>query len=622
MEELHDAIEDAQYVSAISIAEGVRPVIAWDTPTEEQLEEWYDAVFKKYGDASFTPEWYLANPVAFYLFSSFVKYANDDYHRMNFIEYVCRYRNSPARLRAHIARKVASAYLTPTTEEDLPHLKHIKMDEYDVARRPPAFSAEEVKALCEELSDPSNERCCVGLAGNKVDDVVEKSERKPPPKTSSNGDSEGVTKWTGSGYSALFPENLFDELEIVVYESLKQQYWDLFLESDEKTRADNLLWYNDRKAKKEDFFEMRVLGRGGFGLVTACKKGTSGKLYAMKVMNKKRIKMKKAEQLTLNERNALAAVHSPFVIELNYSLQTKNDVFLILDLMTGGDLSFHLMQKGSFSQRETLYYSARIMLGLQALHDNGFVYRDLKPENCLLDEDGRVKITDLGLAVKIHPKLSGAAGTRGYWAPEMLRRDSNGKRICYNHAVDWFSFGCLLAEFISGINPFRTDEALKFGKEKTGTDNKEKAIDCATLEMDPPFETNKMSDKALDLCRKLLDKNPETRLGAKGSECIKSHAFFEGLDWEQLMTDRLKPPFRPAKDVNAASQSEIGQFNEGKAFQETVLDEKDQQVYKDWDYVNKHSQTVEVIEFLVYEQQLGKPLLPPNSGNACCCAIS
>eukprot|EP00957_Ditylum_brightwellii_P001614 125730-Ditylum_brightwellii.AAC.1 len=96
-------------------------------------------------------------------------------------------------------------------------------------------------------------------------------------------------------------------------ESLRKQYWEGFKESPEHTKLHNFFWYRDRKTVEDDFFVMRVLGRGGFGLVTACKKGTSGKLYAMKVMNKKRIKIKKSEQLTLNERQALAAVDSPFV---------------------------------------------------------------------------------------------------------------------------------------------------------------------------------------------------------------------------------------------------------------------------------------------------------------------
>jgi len=112
--------------------------------------------------------------------------------------------------------------------------------------------------------------------------------------------------------------------------------------------------------------------------VVACKKGTSGKLYAMKVMNKRRIKVKKSEQLALNERQALAAVESNFVVNLKYCFHSKDDVYLILDLMTGGDLGYHLHQKGRFPKKECQYYAARIMLGLQALHDKKYVYRDLK----------------------------------------------------------------------------------------------------------------------------------------------------------------------------------------------------------------------------------------------------
>jgi beta-adrenergic-receptor kinase len=295
--------------------------------------------------------------------------------------------------------------------------------------------------------------------------------------------------------SSTLPENLFDEAELVVADNIREKYWTGFQSSEYHAKLLNFLWFQDRTVVEEDFFVMRVLGRGGFGLVTgeyiiiffsslcdaaeschnsadgplpspACKKGTSGKLYAMKVMNKKRIKLKKAEKLTLSEQECLANVNSPFVVNLKYSFQSKTDVFLILDLMTGGDLSYHLSQKGCFPTDECLYYSARIILGLQALHDQGYVYRDLKPENCLLGDDGRVKLTDLGLAVKITPDLHGAAGTRGYWAPEMLDRDDSGKRKNYGRMVDWFSFGCCLAEFISGTSPFRSQAALDFGLQK------------------------------------------------------------------------------------------------------------------------------------------------------------
>jgi beta-adrenergic-receptor kinase len=337
----------------------------------------------------------------------------------------------------------------------------------------------------------------------------------------------------------------------------------------------------------------------------------------MKVMNKKRIKMKKSEQLALNERQALAAVESNFVVNLKYSFHSKEDVFLILDLMTGGDLGYHLHQKGRFPKKECQYYAARIMLGLQALHDQDYVYRDLKPETCLLAEDGKVKITDLGLATKITPSLHGAAGTRGYWAPEMLRRDKKGKRMPYGHTVDWFSFGCCVAEFISGSNPFRSEAALNFGLER-GKQTKEKAIDFATLEMDPKFPPDKFDPDAADLCRRLLDKNEKTRLGANGSEEIMAHPWFKNLTWEAIISDRKRPPYIPPKDVNAASQSEIGTFAEEKSSLEVT--ESDDKIYSQWDWTNPRAFGAEVIEFLIYERVTGEPLVP-IAQNASCCSI-
>lgn len=330
--------------------------------------------------------------------------------------------------------------------------------------------------------------------------------------------------------------------------------------------------------------------------------------------------MKKSELLALNEQQVLAAVESPFVVNLKYSFHAKDEIYLVLDLMTGGDLGFHLHQKGRFPKKEVQYYAARIMLGLQALHDKRYVYRDLKPENCLLAEDGRVKITDLGLATKITPTLHGAAGTRGYWAPEMLRRDKKGKRMPYGHTVDWFSFGCCVAEFISGTNPFRSEAALNFGLEK-GKQTKEKAIDCATLEMEPVLKPEKYEPDAADLCRRLLDKNEQTRLGTQGCEEIMAHPYFRNVNWESIISDRKRPPFIPAKDVNAASQSEIGNFAEDKAYKETTLTPDDEDIFKNWDWTNPHAFAAEVIEFLTYERDTGEPLVPINHHGGCCCAI-
>mmetsp|Transcript_5796 Transcript_5796/g.7530 ORF Transcript_5796/g.7530 Transcript_5796/m.7530 type:complete len:666 (-) Transcript_5796:325-2322(-) len=665
MEELQDAIEDAQYVNAIAmVEEGPRPVLAWEIPSEEAVAEWREKVRKR-DDGENGPEglgfdWTVSHALGFFLFSAYLKEKCDDYVRINFVEEVARWRINRSRSKKmEKARKLVTAYFMPrendekTGEPTLPPKTEI--EEHDLERKLPSLSEDEMKNLYDENFDLSTSKCCIGLDGPIRDAIVEtifnvsnvESDSAPPSPIRNGSDNGDTDKFTDEGSASNvaessltndnkssprssdstrlpsldLPNDFFDQAEAVVMESLRKQYWEGFKESPEHTKLHNFFWYRDRKTVEDDFFVMRVLGRGGFGLVTACKKGTSGKLYAMKVMNKKRIKIKKSEQLTLNERQALAAVDSPFVVNLKYSFQSKDDIFLILDLMTGGDLNFHLGQKGRFPKKECLYYAARIMLGLQALHDQQYVYRDLKPENCLLGDDGRVKITDLGLATKVTPTLHGAAGTRGYWAPEMLRRDNRGKRMPYGYSVDWFSFGCVVAEMISGINPFRSERALNFGLEK-GKKTKEKAIDCATLEMDPFFDSAKYSDDAADLCRLLLDKDEKTRLGANGCKEIMAHPWFKDVNWEMIITDRKRPPYIPPKDVNAASQSEIGTFAEDKTFHETVLEEKDEEVYKNWDWTNPKAFDAEVIEFLIYERETGEPLLPIQPPSSCCCVIS
>ena len=140
--------------------------------------------------------------------------------------------------------------------------------------------------------------------------------------------------------------------------------------------------------------------------------------------------------------------------------------------------------------------------------------------------------------------------------------------------------------------------------------------------MEPTFDHEKFDSDAADLCRKLLDKNERTRIGTNGCEEIMAHPWFKEVIWEMIITDRKKPPFLPPKDVNAASQSEIGQFAEDKAYQETFIEEKDEDFYKSWDWTNPRAFAAEVIEFLIYERETGEPLVPVTQHATCCCAIS
>lgn len=160
-----------------------------------------------------------------------------------------------------------------------------------------------------------------------------------------------------------------------------------------------------------------MLGKGGFGEVCACQSRATGRMYACKKLEKKRIKKRKGEQMALNEKLILQKVNSRFVVNLAYAFEVKDSLCLILTLMNGGDLKFHIHHmQAEFKEDRALFYTAEIVCGLQHLHENRIVYRDLKPENILLDDAGHIRISDLGLAVELNDEglVRGRVGTIGY----------------------------------------------------------------------------------------------------------------------------------------------------------------------------------------------------------------
>lgn len=383
--------------------------------------------------------------------------------------------------------------------------------------------------------------------------------------------------------------SLFNELDDIIFNYIKINYFEAFKASEYWLKYLQFMYITNTKVTKNDFTLCRVLGRGGFGLVTACKHSTTGKLYALKTMDKARVKMKKGEALCRNEREIQALIDSKFVVCLKYAYTTDIDVNLIMDVMTGGDLSYHLGRKRKFSMKETIYYSSRIVQGLSDMHEKNIVYRDLKPENVLMDEFGYTRLSDLGLACIVPKKgLVGLAGTRGYWAPEMLMRDENNKRIKYGLACDWFSLGCCIYEFICGISPFRIKKAKSF-----------KSVDEATLEMIPEFDDH-FDSLSIDLLSKLLEKDQTKRLGANGALEIKMHPFFSQVDWG--LVHQKTPPLKPLAEINTGGQDDIGAFQD-ITDQNIIITEDDHKSYDGWDFLSVKTYQEEIINLLLHEEK-------------------
>lgn len=297
------------------------------------------------------------------------------------------------------------------------------------------------------------------------------------------------------------------------------------------------------KISKEDFEEMKLLGRGTFGKVLLVKKLSSGNLYAMKVLKKSVIKMKQQEVHTRTERKILETVDHPFIVNLHYAFQDEKKLYLVTEFQQGGELFWHLRREGVFKEARAKFYISEIVLAMEHLHANNCIYRDLKPENILLGEDGHIKLTDFGLSKFIMPKKEEKAfticGTPEYLAPEIII----GKG--YDKSVDWWSLGALLYEMLSGFSPFRI------------TDNTDDRLDLKIytkkIRMQPYF-----SEEAKSFIQALLTVNPKERLGSgvNGSSDVKSHSFFKGIDWNAYMNKTLTPPFIPRINNNNRSFGE------------------------------------------------------------------
>uniref|UniRef100_A0A1B0DH80 G protein-coupled receptor kinase n=1 Tax=Phlebotomus papatasi TaxID=29031 RepID=A0A1B0DH80_PHLPP len=290
-----------------------------------------------------------------------------------------------------------------------------------------------------------------------------------------------------------------------IFHHLRGEPFVKFLESEKYTRF--CQWKNlelNIQLTMNDFSVHRIIGRGGFGEVYGCRKADTGKMYAMKCLDKKRIKMKQGETLALNERTMLSLVSTgidcPFIVCMTYAFHTTDKLCFILDLMNGGDLHYHLSQHGVFNESEMKFYAAEVILGLEHMHKRYIVYRDLKPANILLDENGHIRISDLGLACDFSKKKPHASvGTHGYMAPEVL-----SKGTPYDSSADWFSFGCMLYKLLKGHSPFRQHKT----KDKH-------EIDRMTLTMNVELPES-FSKELRNLLESLLHRDVDKRLGCRG----------------------------------------------------------------------------------------------------------
>ncbi|KAF0687562.1 Aste57867_20681 [Aphanomyces stellatus] len=278
----------------------------------------------------------------------------------------------------------------------------------------------------------------------------------------------------------------------------------------------------------DDFDLMKVLGKGAFGKVMLVRRKTSGEIYAMKVLKKEHVVAKSQVEHTRTERKLLQAIDHPFIVRLRYAFQNAGSLYLVMDYYAGGTLFQVLRQQRRFKEHQARLYGAQLVLAFTHLHSCDIVFRDLKLENILMDDDGFVALADFGLS-KEHVKMDNDAvtfcGTPEYLAPELLRRKPYGK------AVDWWSFGIVMFEMLSGTTPF-----YNTNRQKNFYNILHEPLDLSSKHF---------SDDAKSLLRGLLTRKPSQRLGFHGGKEVMAHPFFADVPWDRVYKREIRPSFVP-----------------------------------------------------------------------------
>ena len=361
---------------------------------------------------------------------------------------------------------------------------------------------------------------------DKVKIAKEYIERKYSIKTTKNNEINAII-------------DKINSLEISDEEKLKMLSELRHVESEELRK-------NRKKQTIRDYESIKIIGRGAFGEVHVCRVIKTGEIVAIKKIRKAELIKKNQIIHIRNEQLFMSKVKSPWIVELKASFQEDDYLYLVMEFLPGGDFMNLLIEKDKLTEEEAKFYTAELILAVESIHKLDCIHRDIKPDNILIDKSGHIKLSDFGLAKvsdklydktptkdpnynpnkKTHQKLYSCVGTAFYVAPEVLNKKG------YTQEIDWWSVGVIFYEMLVGYAPFCAQETQEV---------------CSKIlrfkeYLQVPNDV-KLSKEALDLIYKMISDSKD-RLGKNGSEEIKSHPFFKGIDWDNIR-NTMKPPFVP-----------------------------------------------------------------------------
>ena len=311
--------------------------------------------------------------------------------------------------------------------------------------------------------------------------------------------------------------------------------------SEEKSKNSLFLGNNTDKIYENDLnknmFEFNyIIGKGGFGKVWKVQHKKTKDYFALKEMSKRKIIDKKSENSINSEKKFLSFLNHPFIINMHYAFQDMDNLYLVIDLLTGGDLRYHISRYRTFSEEQTRFFIACIAYSLSYIHSYNVIHRDIKPENLVLEQNGYLRITDFGIAKDNMPDNSSeTSGTPGYMSPEVM------KGVNHSFPTDFFAIGVIGYEFLMGRRPYN-GKNRKEVKEKMFSEK---------VNIKSDQIKNGLSIEAIDFINKLLERKQEKRLGSKnGVKELMAHPWLKYYPWEDLKEKSLPPPFIPEQSDN------------------------------------------------------------------------
>ena len=281
------------------------------------------------------------------------------------------------------------------------------------------------------------------------------------------------------------------------------------------------------------------IGRGGFGKVWKVKCKLNNKYYAMKIMSKLKIIKKNSVKNINNEKKFLSILHNPFLVNMICSFQDNDNLYLVMDLLLGGDMRYHINKRAIYNRKkdenQLKFIAGCVLIGLNYIHENQIIHKDIKPENLVYDSKGYIHITDFGISKIFHPDNGKEnSGTPGYMAPEVLFNKD------HTYCVDYFSLGVILYELLMGKRPYHGHNKKDLRKDIVSRQ--------ARIKEDNIPDGFVRSDTFLDCANfinSLLERKKEKRLGFNGFEEVKNHPWLIDFNWDDLINKRMNPFFIP-----------------------------------------------------------------------------